>query len=223
MKILLVEDEQKVASFIRQGLTEQSFTVDLASDGVMGETMAKSSEYDLVIVDLMLPRKSGFSLCKSIRMYNESVPILILTALDSTDDKVTAFETGADDYLVKPFEFRELLARVKSLLRRNSLQNRPATLDLADLKLDPYLRSVSRAGQTIELTAREYGLLEYLLTNRGRVVSKSEIAERVWETDFDTYSNTIEVYINFLRRKIDKNFTPKLIHTVVGMGYVMKV
>lgn len=223
MKILLVEDEQKVASFIRQGLTEQSFTVDLASDGVMGETMAKSSEYDLVIVDLMLPRKSGFSLCKSIRMYNESVPILILTALDSTDDKVTAFETGADDYLVKPFEFRELLARVKSLLRRNSLQNRPATLDLADLKLDPYLRSVTRAGQTIELTAREYGLLEYLLTNRGRVVSKSEIAERVWETDFDTYSNTIEVYINFLRRKIDKNFTPKLIHTVVGMGYVMKV
>lgn len=222
MKLLLIEDERKVASFVRQGLEEQSFTVDVAEDGIEGEKMARQNEYDCLIVDLMLPRKSGFAVCEAIRSFNMSVPILILTALDSADDKVNAFTIGADDYLVKPFEFRELVVRIRALIRRRTREATPTALQVGDLQMDTYMKIVTRAGQAIQLTAREYALLEYLMTNRNRIVSKVEIAERVWETSFDNESNTIEVYINFLRRKIDKNFTPKLIHTVVGMGYVMR-
>lgn len=222
MKILLVEDEAKVASFIKQGLVEQSYTVDVASDGVEGERLARENEYDVLIVDIMLPRKSGFSLVRSVRTFHESVPILLLTALDTTDDKVQGFDAGADDYLVKPFEFRELLARLRALMRRKSDQSNAAALQVADLTMDLRSRTVNRGGKQIELTAREYALLEFLMRNRKRVVSRAEIAEHVWDTSFDSESNVIDVYVSFLRRKIDKDFDPKLIHTVVGMGYVIK-
>lgn len=223
MKILLVEDEKKLADFVQQGLQEQSYIVEVAYDGLEAEQKALKSDFDLLIIDLMLPKKSGFALCKSVRTYNPGVMILILTALESTDDKIQAFESGADDYLTKPFDFRELLLRVRALSRRKTTQqNGNSKLQIANLELDPIGKTVTRDSQRIELTAKEFGLLEYLLTNRNRVVSRADILEKVWETNFDPGSNTVEVYINFLRRKIDKNFSPKLIHTVVGMGYVMR-
>jgi heavy metal response regulator len=222
MKILLVEDEVKVASFIRQGLVEQSYAVDVAHDGVQGERLARENEYDVLIVDVMLPRKSGFALVRSIRSVHGSVPILMLTALDTTDDKVQGFDAGADDYLVKPFEFRELLARLRALMRRKTDQASGALLQVADLSMDLHSRAVTRGGKTIELTSREYALLEFLMRNRRRVVSRAEISEHVWDTSFDSESNVIDVYVSFLRRKIDRDFEPKLIHTVVGMGYVLK-
>jgi DNA-binding response OmpR family regulator len=223
MKILLVEDEKKLADFVQQGLQEQSFIVEVSHDGLDAEQKALKNDFDLIIIDLMLPKKSGFALCKSIRAYNPNVMILILTALESTDDKIQAFESGADDYLTKPFDFRELLLRVRALFRRKTTQeNGNSKLQIANLELDPIGKTVMRNGRRIELTAKEFGLLEYLLMNRNRVVSRADILENVWETNFDPESNTVEVYINFLRRKIDKNFSPKLIHTVVGMGYVLR-
>ncbi|MDB5036272.1 MAG: transcriptional regulator [Chlorobi bacterium] len=222
MKILLVEDERKVASFIKQGLTEQLYTVDVAHDGIEGEHLARMNEYDAIIIDVMLPRKSGFAVCRAIRTFNTTVPILFLTALETTDDKVQGFDSGGDDYLVKPFEFRELMARLRALLRRKSEQTTGGELQVADLRLDIRSHTVTRAGQAVELTAREYALLEFLVRNRRRVVSRAEIAEHVWETSFDSESNVIDVYVSFLRRKIDKDFSPKLIHTVVGMGYVIR-
>jgi len=222
MKILLVEDEHKVASFITKGLTENGYMVDLAVDGAEAERMAETNEYDLIILDLMLPKKSGFVVCRNIRQYNEKIPILVLTALDSTDDKVEIFEKGADDYLVKPFAFKELLIRIKALIRRSQGTEVRSVIQIADLELDMTYKTVHRDGKEIKLTAKEYALLKYLMLNRKRVLSKTEIAEKVWETSFDTESNNVEVYINFLRRKVDRNFPKKLIHTVVGMGYVMK-
>ncbi len=222
MRILLVEDEVKVASFIRQGLVEQSYTVEVAHDGLEGERLARDNEYDVLIIDVMLPRKSGFALVRSVRSFNESVPILLLTALDTTDDKVQGFDAGADDYLVKPFEFRELLARLRALMRRRGDQSSPAQLQVGDLTMDLRTRTVMRAGQGIELTSREYALLEFLMRNRRRVVSRAEIAESVWDTSFDSESNVIDVYVSFLRRKVDKDFESKLIHTVIGAGYVIK-
>lgn len=222
MKILLVEDEPKVASFLHQGLTEQHHTVDLAADGVLGLRLAQGGHYDLIVLDTLLPGLSGLEVCRQVRAQDTSVPILMLTALGETDDKIRGLDAGADDYLVKPFAFQELLARIRALTRRrNELPSDPV-LRLADLTLDPSRKVVQRAGQTIQLTAREFALLEYLLRNQNRVVSRVDILEHVWETSFDTGSNVIDVYINFLRKKLDKDFTPKLIHTLVGMGYVMK-
>ncbi|MBS1912866.1 MAG: response regulator transcription factor [Bacteroidetes bacterium] len=222
MRILVIEDEIKVASFIQQGLAEQAYIVDVAHDGVEGERLARENPYDLAIIDVMLPRKSGFAVCKSIREFEDSMPIMLLTALDSTDDKVQGFDAGADDYLVKPFEFRELLARLRALLRRRTDLASGKDISVADLHLDMRSNVVTRGGRRIDLTAREYALLEFLMRNRRRVVSRAEIAERVWETSFDSESNVIDVYISFLRRKIDKEFPNKLIHTVVGMGYVIR-
>ena len=223
MKILLVEDEPKVASFLHQGLTEQHHTVDLAADGLLGLRLAQANSYDLLILDTLLPGLSGLEVCRQVRAHDTGVPILMLTALGETDDKIRGLDAGADDYLVKPFAFQELLARIRALTRRrHDSPSANSILRLADLTLDPSRKLVQRAGQTIQLTAREFALLEYLLRSQNRVVSRVDILEHVWETSFDTGSNVIDVYINFLRKKLDKDFTPKLIHTLVGMGYVMK-
>ena len=223
MKILLVEDEPKVAAFLQKGLTEQAHTVELAADGMLGLRLGLANRYDLIILDQLLPGLGGLDVCRRLRTANTAVPILMLTALGETDDKIRGLDAGADDYLVKPFAFQELLARIRALTRRR--QEAPAGLDelrLADLILDPDAKLVQRGGQAIQLTAREFALLEYLLRNKNRVVSRVDILEQVWETNFDTGSNVIDVYINFLRKKIDKDFSPKLIHTLVGMGYTMK-
>jgi two-component system, OmpR family, copper resistance phosphate regulon response regulator CusR len=222
MRLLLIEDDKKVAAFIRNGLTEQSYTVDVASDGLTGEHMAKDNEYDALIIDVMLPRKSGFAVTKAIRSFNTLVPILMLTALDATEDKLQGFDAGADDYLVKPFEFRELLARIRALLRRRVDDGSSALLEISDLKLDIRTHSVTRGGRKIELTAKEYALLEYFLRNRGRLISRAEIAEHVWNTWFDSNSNVIDVYVSFLRKKIDRDRATKLIQTIVGMGYIFR-
>ncbi|MBK0402424.1 response regulator transcription factor [Adhaeribacter sp. BT258] len=222
MKILLVEDEPKVAAFIKKGLEEQAYEVDQAFDGLFGKKLALQNEYDLIILDVILPHASGLEVCREIRKHNTTVSILMLTALGATDDKILGLDSGADDYLVKPFEFKELLARIRALTRRTSDAPTGEILKMADLEMDLAKKTVTRAGQPINLTAREFALLHYLMRNRERVVSRVDIIEQVWETSFDTGSNVIDVYINFLRKKIDKDYTPKLIHTLVGMGYVMK-
>ncbi|WP_028981145.1 response regulator transcription factor [Sporocytophaga myxococcoides] len=224
MKILLVEDEIKVASFIKKGLEEQLHEVTVAYDGYTGKQMALSNPYELFILDINLPQINGIQLCKDLRAVNIQAPILLLTALGTTENKVTGLDAGADDYLVKPFEFPELLARLRALSRRTTLQNSPGTkYKIADLEMDTDTKTVIRSGKKIDLTAKEFSLLEYLLKNKGRVISRVDIAEKVWEISFDTGTNVIDVYINFLRKKIDKDFSPKLIHTLVGMGYVLKV
>ncbi|WP_019948046.1 response regulator transcription factor [Hymenobacter aerophilus] len=223
MKVLLVEDEPKLASFVEKGFRGEGYELDVAFDGQLGLSFFRQYEYDLVILDVNLPYHNGFELCRLIRLENPDVPVLFLTALDSLDDKVRGFEAGADDYLAKPFKFQELLLRARALTKRQAGRSAVArTLRLADLELNLERKTVTRAGQRIELTAREYTLLEYLLLNRGRIISRVDITEKVWELDFDTNTNVIDVYISHLRRKLDKGFSPKLIHTVVGMGYVMR-
>lgn len=222
MKILVVEDEPKVSSFIKKGLEEQSYDVDVAYDGYFGKKLAIENEYDLVILDVILPKQSGVEACREIRQQKPAIPILMLTALGSTDDKILGLDSGADDYLVKPFVFQELLARIRALTRRAYEAPNNEILKVADLELNLTKKTVSRSGVPISLTAREFALLHYLLRNKERVVSRVDIIEQVWETSFDTGSNVIDVYINFLRKKIDKDFSPKLIHTLVGMGYVLK-
>ncbi|MBT2557877.1 response regulator transcription factor [Hymenobacter sp. ISL-91] len=223
MKVLLVEDEPKLASFVEKGFRGEGYELDVAYDGQMGLSLFRQNEYDLVILDVNLPHYNGFELCRLIRLENPEVPVLFLTALDSLDDKVRGFEAGADDYLAKPFKFQELLLRARALTKRQAGRSAVTrTLRLADLELNLERKTVMRAGQRIELTAREYTLLEYLLLNRGRIISRVDITEKVWELDFDTNTNVIDVYISHLRRKLDKGFSPKLIHTVVGMGYVMR-
>ena len=222
MKILLIEDEPKVSAFIKKGLEEQAYDVDLAYDGFYGRKLALENEYDLVILDVILPNMSGVEVCREIRKHNLTVSILMLSALGSTDDKITGLDSGADDYLVKPFEFKELLARIRALNRRGSENASGEILKIADLEMDLAKKTVTRAGNPVNLTAREFALLQYLLRNQGRVISRVDIIEQVWETSFDTGSNVIDVYINFLRKKVDKDYTPKLIHTLVGMGYVIK-
>jgi two-component system, OmpR family, copper resistance phosphate regulon response regulator CusR len=223
MKILVVEDEPKLASFVKKGLEEQSCEVDIAYDGQIGRTMALSSVYDVIVMDVNLPKMNGFDVAQSIRSEGLKTPILMLTAMGSVDDKVTGFESGADDYLVKPFEFRELLARIRALSKRNANAGAQANLlKVADLELDLNEKIARRGGKRIELTAKEFGLLEYLMRNRGRVVSRIDIAEKVWDIHFDTGTNVIDVYVNFLRKKIDKEYPIKLIHTVIGMGYILK-
>jgi DNA-binding response OmpR family regulator len=222
MRILLVEDEPKVAAFIKKGLEEQSYEVDQAYDGFFGKKLALENDYDLIILDVILPQKNGLEVCKEIRQVKPGVAILMLTALGSTDDKILGLDSGADDYLVKPFVFQELVARIRALTRRSYDAPANEILKLADLELNLTRKTVSRSATPINLTAREFALLHYLMRNRGRVVSRVDIIEQVWETSFDTGSNVIDVYINFLRKKIDKDFSPKLIHTLVGMGYVLK-
>lgn len=223
MKILVVEDEPKLASFIKKGLEEQSCEVEVAFDGQIGRTMAINNSYDVIVLDVNLPKINGFDVVQSLRHQQIKTPVLMLTAMGSVDDKLTGFEAGADDYLVKPFEFRELMARLKALHKRGSDAG-PQTnvLKVADLELDLNEKVARRANKRIELTAKEFGLLEYLMRNRGRVVSRIDIAEKVWDIHFDTGTNVIDVYVNFLRKKIDKDFSTKLIHTVIGMGYMLK-
>jgi len=220
MRILVVEDEVKVTEFLRMGLGEAGYDVEVAFDGPAGYRAASSMTFDLLILDVILPGMNGFELCKKIRETQTEVPILMLTALGTTDDKVDGFDSGADDYLVKPFEFAELLVRIKALLKRYSAVTRSTPkLRVGDLELDLDKMVAKREDVLIELTAKEFSLLEYLMRNQGRVVSRSEIAERVWEITFDTGTNIVEVYINLLRKKVDKNFDKKLIQTRIGMGY----
>ena len=222
-KILIVEDDVKVANFIKKGLFTQQFESEIASDGQAAKRLFAQNEFDLIILDINLPDTSGLEVCSHIRQKNTQVPILMLTALGSITDKLSGYEVGTDDYLVKPFDFMELLVRIKALLKRVAEPASEAEiLHVADLQLNLNEKVARRAGQVIGLTAREFNLLEYLMRNRGRVVSKVDIAEKVWDINFDTGTNFIEVYINYLRNKIDKGYNVKLIHTVVGMGYVLK-
>lgn len=223
MKILLVEDDNKVAGFIKRGLTENNMKVDLAPDGQKGEIMAHDNTYDLIILDILLPKISGLDLCRKIRSLDRQTPILLLTALGTTDDKVTGLNAGADDYLVKPFEFRELLARIHALTRRTYDLDSNTILQIADLEVNIDAKSVKRFDMDIRLTAKEFNLLLFMLRNKGRVLSRSEIEEKIWGTTFERESNVVDVYINFLRKKIDRDFEPKLIHTIIGMGYVLKI
>ncbi len=225
MHILLVEDEKKVASFIEKGLEGQSYTVTLARDGDEGEKLAldPDAEYDVIVIDAMLPKKNGFALCQAIRKKRPTVPIMMLTALDTTDDKVRGFDAGADDYLTKPFEFREFIARLRALANRGKNVQRGNSLEYADVIMNLDAKTVTRAGVKIALSAKEFALLEFFLRNKNKVVTRQNIASSVWGLSFDTESNVIDVYVNFLRKKIDKDFSPKLIHTVVGMGYVLRV
>jgi DNA-binding response OmpR family regulator len=224
--ILVIEDEQKVAAILKHGLEEHGYMVDVAYDGYIGEKMANSKDYHLILLDVIIPVINGIDLCRLLKAAKPSIPILILTALGTTDNKVTGFDAGADDYLVKPFEFAELLARVKALIKRSITINptAPSTnmLTVADLQLDLDRKLAIRGNKKIKLTAKEFTLLEYLMRNKGRVVSKPDIAESVWEITFDTGTNVVEVYMNILRKKIDKDFPDKLIHTRIGMGYVMQ-
>lgn len=222
MRILVVEDEKKVASFIKRGLEEAGYSVDIAADGVEGAYMAESDNYDLIVLDLILPRKSGLELCKELREQKINVPILILSARDTVEDRVTGLDTGADDYLTKPFAFSELLARVRALLRRGETMI-PIKLQVADLVMDTVTHEVTRAGKEIKLTGKEYALLEYFMMNPNKVLTRTMLSEHVWDYTFDTFSNVIDVYINYLRNKVDRDFEPKLIHTVRGVGYIMKV
>jgi DNA-binding response OmpR family regulator len=226
MNILVIEDELKVAAFIKSGLEEKGYKVDLAHDGYKGEKMALSNEYQVILLDVIIPIVSGVDLCKKIKQFKPNVPVLMLTALGTTDDKLSGFEAGADDYLVKPFEFSELLARIKALSKRaapgNQSTNPPNILQVADLQLDLDKKIAIRGQKEISLTAKEFALLEYLMRNRGRVVSRPDIAEKVWEVTFDTGTNVVEVYMNILRKKIDKDFPNKILHTRIGMGYILQ-
>lgn len=222
-RLLVVEDESKVATFIKKGLETQGYSADVANDGRQGKHLLQTNEYDLTILDVNLPFVSGLELAQYIRSRPNPIPILMLTALDTTLDKLLGFEAGADDYLIKPFDFLELLARVRALLRRTvPVEKVDRVLRLADLELDRDERVARRSGRTIDLTAREFALLDYLMQNAGRVVSRVDIAEQVWDIGFDTGTNVIDVYISYLRAKIDKDAPVKLIHTLVGMGYVLK-
>jgi len=221
MRILVVEDERKVASFLRQGLQEEGHAVETASDGAAAlDLLLEGQGYDLVVLDLMLPKRDGFDVLKSLRERKIQTPVLVLTARDGVADKVAGLDLGADDYLTKPFSFDEFLARVRALLRRGGGQRTPI-LKLADLSLDPATRTVTRGGRRITLTAREYALLEYFLRNVGRVLTRPMIAQHVWGLDFDTESNIIDVYVGYLRRKIDGEGEPRLLHTVRGAGYTL--
>lgn len=222
-RILVVEDEPKVSAFIRRGLEEEGFEVEVAYDGAFGVRLALGHAFDLLILDVILPGLSGLEVLKAVRAQDQEMPILMLTALGTTQDKLLGFDGGADDYLVKPFDFVELLARVRALTRRrNRGEAKGNQLTLADLTVDTAAKTVNRAGQPIKLTAREFNLLELLIRHQGRVLSRGEIAEHTWEEAFDAGSNVIDVYVNYLRNKVDKGFSKKLIHTVVGMGYVLR-
>jgi heavy metal response regulator len=221
MRILLVEDEKRMASFIKRGLTEQRYTVDVAHDGDNGLFLAEINPYDAIILDVMLPGTDGISICRELRKKNVDVPILMLTARDDVRDKIIGLDSGADDYLTKPFAFDEFLARVRVLLRRQRV-NKTTTLKVADMELDQLTHTVTRGGKDIELTATEYALLEYLMLNANQIVTRTMISEHVWDQDFDTFSNVINVYVNYVRKKVDTGFSKKLIHSIRGTGYILK-
>ncbi|HMG11039.1 MAG TPA: response regulator transcription factor [Mucilaginibacter sp.] len=224
MKILIVEDDERIAILVRNGLEENGYTVMLAYDGEIGKKLVLQNDYDLIISDIILPKINGVDLCKQIRTIKPAVPIILLTALNTTDDIVEGFDAGADDYLTKPFDFRVLLARVRALLNRKERKNEPECIIMkyADLELNNHTKTVYRSGHEITLTRREFNLLAYLMSNNERVLSKTELAENVWHTIFDNTSNFIDVYINYLRKKIDKDHEVKLIHTRPGMGFIFK-
>ena len=221
--ILIIEDEPRVANLLMNGLEENGYQVMVAYDGLMGLRLFQAHSFDLVISDIVLPKMNGFELCKEIRKVNSCIPILMLTALGATDDKLDGFDAGADDYMVKPFDFRELNARIKVLLKRGNSDKKdlPHELSYADLRIDLQGKNVERNGISIKLSPKEYNLLLYMVENAERVLSRVEIAEKVWNTHFDTGTNFIDVYINYLRKKIDRNFEPKLIHTKAGMGFIL--
>lgn len=222
MKILVVEDESKVADFLRKGLEEHGHFVEVAYDGQMGEKLAERNEYDIMILDVILPYFNGYELCRRIRDKKPVVPILMLTALGTTEDKVSGFDAGADDYLVKPFEFKELLARIRALVNRSTgVLHTSSVIKVADLELNLDKKIAQRGNTKIELTAKEFALLEFLMKNKGRVVSRIDIAEKVWDITFDTGTNVVDVYINILRKKLDKDFEKKLIQTRIGLGYCL--
>jgi heavy metal response regulator len=221
MRILVIEDEKKVASFIQRGLEAEHYQVDVAYDGEAGLWQLFDNEYDALILDVMLPKRDGLSILRDMRMRKLTVPVLMLTARDTIANKVAGLDQGADDYLTKPFAFEELLARLRALLRRGA-SSPSLDLTLADLQLDLVTHQVTRAGKRIDLTAKEFALLEFFLRQPGRVLSRALIAQHVWGVDFDTFTNVIDVYVNYLRKKIDADFEPKLLHTVRGVGYVMK-
>ncbi|MEN9684903.1 MAG: hypothetical protein RLZZ28_689 [Bacteroidota bacterium] len=222
--ILLVEDEPKIAHSLKKGLEENDYSVDIAFDGVIGKKMFYSGSYDLIILDINLPQVNGYELCRIIRSRQPDIPIIMLTAMGSIDDKVEGFQAGTDDYLVKPFEFKELQVRISALLKRtaNPAAGFKNVLKVGELELNLDSKEVIRSGKQISLTAKEFQLLEYLMKNQNKVVSRGDIAYRVWDIDFDTKTNVIDVYMNYLRNKVDKPFSHKMIHTMVGMGYVLK-
>jgi two-component system, OmpR family, copper resistance phosphate regulon response regulator CusR len=220
MKILIVEDEPKVASFIKKGLEESQYEAEIVYDGISAEKLAHLYKYDLYILDIIIPGISGLDLCRKLKQMNPGTPVLMLSALGTTDDKIIGFDSGANDYLVKPFEFRELLARVKVLLKSSGQSGNQNKLQFADLELDLNKKDASRGGSHIDLTAKEFSLLEYFMRNSGRVLSRNDIAEKVWDASFDFGTNVVDVYVNFLRKKIDRGFDRKLIHTRVGFGYI---
>jgi two-component system, OmpR family, copper resistance phosphate regulon response regulator CusR len=224
IKILLVEDEKKIAETLRKGLSEQHYDVDIAYDGLIGKKLFDSNSYELAILDINLPLMNGYELARYIRGHNEQILIIMLTAMNATEDKIEGFEAGADDYIVKPFDFQELLVRIRALLKRLHQQPLPGSsvLKVGDLIMNLDSKEVIRDGRAIPLTAKEFQLLEYLIRNKNKVVSRIDIAMNVWDIDFDTKTNVIDVYVNFLRKKIEKDFSSKLIYTQVGMGYVLK-
>jgi DNA-binding response OmpR family regulator len=219
MNILIVEDDESVASFLKQATIEAGYAPQIADDGLDALEMARTSDFDLILLDVMVPRMDGFEICRRLRAANIATPILIITARDLLDDKVKGLDNGADDYIVKPFQVAELLARVRALLRRGS--SSPVVLRVGDLSLDPVSRQVTRAGNPISLSATEYTLLEYLMRNAGRVLTRSMLLEHVWQYDFGGNDNVLDVYISYLRRKIDRGYTLALIHTVRGVGYMV--
>jgi len=220
-KILIVEDEKKLSGFIKRGLKEEGYAVDAAFDGEEGHFLATTNDYDLILLDIMLPKQDGLALCRSLRGERINVPILLLTAKDAVADKVAGLDAGANDYLTKPFAFEELLARIRALLRRPAPSS-STVLQVDDLVLDLTSHKVTRANTEIKLTNKEYSLLEYLMRHAGNVVTRTMISEHVWDIGFDTLTNVIDVYINYLRNKIDTGFKKKLIHTVRGRGYLLK-
>jgi heavy metal response regulator len=221
MRVLVIEDEKKISDFVKRGLKEEGYAVDTARDGEEGGFLAKTNDYDLIILDLMLPKVDGLTLCGNFKKEKIKTPILMLTAKDTVKDKVAGLDAGADDYITKPFAFEELLARVRAILRKDAA--RPATmLKVDDLVLDLVSHKVTRSGTEISLTSKEYALLEYLMRNSGTVVTRTMISEHVWDIDFDTFTNVIDVYINYLRNKVDSGHKKKLIHTIRGRGYLLK-
>ena len=223
IKILLIEDEPKTVQSLKQGLEENNYDVSIAYDGHMGKQLARANAYQLIVSDVIIPGINGLDLCRELRALGIQTPILMLTALSTTDDKLNGFEAGADDYLPKPFDFKEFLARVKALIKRSNQTILEAqVLKFADLEMDLTSSLVSRAGQMINLTSKEFQLLEYFLRNQEKVISKAEIAENIWEVEYENSSNLIEVYVNYLRKKVDKGFSSKLIHTQFGMGYILR-
>lgn len=223
-RILIVEDERKIADTLKMGLAENGFLVDVAYDGKIGHQLLLSRNFDLVILDINLPGMNGYELCKAIRYRNMDMPVIMLTSMSSLDNKIEGYDAGADDYLVKPFEFRELLLKIRALLKRTPGQTVPVgnLLKAADLEMNLDNKEVHRAGRRIKLTAKEFQLLEYLMRNKNRVVSRADLAINVWDIDFNTNTNVIDVYISYVRNKVDKDFEHKLIQTHIGMGYILK-